>query len=231
MPALFIFLLKVNIALLVFCGGYYLVLRRLTFYTLNRIYLILSILLSTLYPFADFSAFWQRHRQMAAPVRAMALNFRTADLLTGVAQPAYWRWIEILFWAGVIVLALRLLVQFISLFKIYSKSSPGKLSGHRVRIIKGDAAPFSFGNHIYINPDNHSAADLKSILLHEQVHVSQWHTFDILLVELSVVFYWFNPGVWLMKKAVRENIEFITDSPTVKFCKRASIPKLTNTAW
>jgi bla regulator protein BlaR1 len=47
--------------------------------------------------------------------------------------------------------------------------------------------------------------------LHEQVHVNQWHTIDILLAELSSIFYWFNPGIWLMKKAVRENIEFITD--------------------
>jgi hypothetical protein len=49
------------------------------------------------------------------------------------------------------------------------------------------------------------------VLQHEQVHVSEWHTLDILLTEISAVFYWFNPGVWLMKKAVRENIEFITD--------------------
>jgi hypothetical protein len=41
--------------------------------------------------------------------------------------------------------------------------------------------------------------------------VTEWHTLDILLAEISVIFYWFNPGVWLMKKAVRENIEFITD--------------------
>jgi hypothetical protein len=40
MPALFVFLFKVNIALLLFCAGYYLVLRHLTFYTLNRIYII-----------------------------------------------------------------------------------------------------------------------------------------------------------------------------------------------
>jgi bla regulator protein BlaR1 len=38
MPALFVFLFKVNIALLLFCAGYYLVLRHLTFYTLNRAY-------------------------------------------------------------------------------------------------------------------------------------------------------------------------------------------------
>jgi bla regulator protein BlaR1 len=43
------------------------------------------------------------------------------------------------------------------------------------------------------------------------VHVKDWHTLDILLAEISTICYWFNPGVWLMKKAVKENIEFITD--------------------
>ena len=40
MPALILFLIKVNSALLLFCLGYFLVLRRLTFYTLNRVYLV-----------------------------------------------------------------------------------------------------------------------------------------------------------------------------------------------
>jgi len=73
------------------------------------------------------------------------------------------------------------------------------------------SAPFSFWQSIYINPENLNPGDLQSIIQHEQVHITEWHTLDILLAEISVIFYWFNPGVWLMKKAVRENIEFITD--------------------
>jgi bla regulator protein BlaR1 len=49
MPVLFVFLFKVNIALLLFCAGYYLVLRHLTFYTLNRAYLTVAIIFATLY--------------------------------------------------------------------------------------------------------------------------------------------------------------------------------------
>jgi bla regulator protein BlaR1 len=57
MPALFVFLFKVNIALLLFCAGYYLVLRHLTFYTLNRAYLMVAIVFATLYPKIDLSDF------------------------------------------------------------------------------------------------------------------------------------------------------------------------------
>ncbi|WP_295663975.1 M56 family peptidase [uncultured Mucilaginibacter sp.] len=116
-----------------------------------------------------------------------------------------------MFWVGAALLAMRLLMQLFSLYKMYRKSTPANIHNHQVRVIDGDSGPFSFWKSIFINPANHPPGDIKAILLHEQVHVNEWHTLDILLAELSTIFYWFNPGVWLMKRAVRENIEFITD--------------------
>jgi hypothetical protein len=213
MPALFIFLFKVNIALVLFCLGYYLVLRHLTFYTLNRIYLVIAILFSTLYPNINLSDFAQRHQQLTAPVQTVILNWKAPaeNFVKPLYQPNYWQWVELIFWAGVVLFAVRLMMQLFSLYKLYRQSRPGQVHDYPVRLIKDDISPFSFWRSIYINPTKLSPADLKSVLEHEQVHVSEWHTLDILLAELSTIFYWFNPGVWLMKKAIRENIEFITD--------------------
>ena len=213
MPTLFVFLFKVNMALLIFCAGYYLVLRHLTFYSLNRVYLITAILFASIYPKIDLTAFAQRHENIALPVQSVILNWQApaAKLVKPLTQPDYWQWATIVFWAGAALLAVRLLVQLFSLLKLHRRSTSANVLNHEVRLISGEAAPFSFWRSIYVNPANHSAADLKAILLHEQVHVNGWHTVDILLAELSSIFYWFNPGVWLMKKAVRENIEFITD--------------------
>jgi bla regulator protein BlaR1 len=210
MLALFVFLLKVNIALIAFCLGYYLVLRKLTFYTLNRAYLGLGIIFSSVYPLIDLSDFLQRYQRLAVPVQRMALNWKApAEQLA--QQPGYWYWATVIFWLGAIVFAMRLLVQLFSLYKLYRNSEPDTIQGHAVRVTDTNISPFSFWQNIYINPDNIDNADLPSILRHEQIHVKEWHTLDILLAEISVIFYWFNPGVWLMKKAVRENIEFITD--------------------
>ncbi len=213
MPTLFVFLLKVNIALVVFCLGYYLVLRRLTFYTLNRAYLCVAIIFSTLYPLVNLDGFVQRHQQLT-PVQNVILSLKApAQRIVNpiIQQPNYWYWAEALFWAGAALFALRLLMQLASLYKLYKNSKPGKVQEHDVRIINADISPFSFWQSIYINPENLNPGDLQSIIQHEQVHITEWHTLDILLAEISVIFYWFNPGVWLMKKAVRENIEFITD--------------------
>ena len=213
MPALFVFLLKVNIALLLFCAGYFLVLRHLTFYTLNRIYLVSAILFASIYPRINLDDFAQRHQQLTRPVQIVILNLRAPAeaLVKPLAQPTYWYWLEVVFWVGAVVLAIRLLMQLFSLYKLHRSSIPMMIRDHRVRIMHGDAGPFSFWQSIYVNPANHDAADLKAILQHEQVHVNEWHTLDVLLAEISTIFYWFNPGIWLMKRAVRENIEFITD--------------------
>ncbi|MCR8556090.1 M56 family metallopeptidase [Mucilaginibacter sp. BJC16-A38] len=218
MPVLFIFLLKVNVALLLFCAGYYMVLRHITFYTLNRIYLVAAILFATIYPEINLSGFLQQHEQIAKPVEAVAINWQapTTALVKPLTVPAYWNWIELIFWIGVILLALRLIMRLYSLYKLYSSSTAAQIHEHDVRLVNTDSGPFSFWKSIYVNPANIKPADLKSILMHEQVHVNEWHTLDILIAELSTIFYWFNPGVWLMKKAIRENIEFITDRKIIK---------------
>src|ERR1700712_2674302 len=125
MPALFVFLLKVNIALLLFCAGYYLVLRHLTFYTLNRVYLLAAILVSSLYPKINLLAFAQRHEQLVKP---MALNWKL--IIQPVAEPAYWQWITAVFWVGAALLTVRLIFQLLSLLKLYKNSSPALIDNH-----------------------------------------------------------------------------------------------------
>ncbi len=210
MPELFAFLLKVNIALILFCAGYYLVLRKLTFYTLNRVYLVGAIMLSSVYPFVDVSAFAQRNRHIVEPVQNVVIVWKVpAENL--IRQTAYWNWLEALFWTVAVVLAMRLMSQLFSLYNIYRRSEEREINGQRVRVVDGDISPFSFWKSIFVNPDKLSPTNLRNVIEHEQVHVKEWHTLDILLSEISVIFYWFNPGVWMMKLAIRENIEFITD--------------------
>ncbi|MDT3405517.1 TonB-dependent receptor plug domain-containing protein [Mucilaginibacter terrae] len=216
MPVLIIYLLKVNAALLLFCLGYYGVLRKLTFYTLNRVYLVTAIIFSTLYPVVNIDTLLQRHEKLSAPLKPLqtvVIDFsdRVVHITQPTAQTNYWQWIVMVFWIGVVVMACRLAAQFWSLLRIYKRSEPAQIYNQPVRIIKEDANPFSFWQSIYINPKHHAEGELRSIIAHEQIHVKQWHTLDILLAEITLVFYWFNPGVWLMKKAVAENLEFITD--------------------
>jgi hypothetical protein len=215
MPHFFIILLKINLVLILFAAAYYFILRKLTFYTINRLFLVFGILFSTVYPFIDLTDFFHQQNQQAVAF-VPEINQQVKSLMPSNLIMQYWYWISVLFYAGVLVMGVRLVIQFLSLLKIHQQSSPGMVSDFKVRVLNQPVGPFSFWQTVYINPALHNENELKTILTHEQIHVKQWHTLDIILAELSVVFYWFNPGIWLMKKAVKENLEFLTDEKILK---------------
>lgn len=208
MPEFFILLLKVNASLIIFCLAYYLILRRLTFYTLNRFFLLAGIVFSSVYPFVDPAVIFGSHKELVKPITNALPE---VYLMATESDFDYWMVGKIVFWTGVTFMAIRMLIRFYSLYKVHQQSKPGKVSEYQVRLLEGNINTFSFWRSIYLNPDLHQPKELDAVLEHEQVHVKEWHTIDILLAELSTIFYWFNPGVWYMRKAVKENVEFITD--------------------
>jgi hypothetical protein len=195
--------------LLLFAAAYYLVLRKLTFYRINRVFLMFGILFSSAYPFIDLSGIFDRHTTITAFVPEFNQDLTRFGQN---AEPLYWQVLSILFCTGVFIMALRLTMQFISLYRIHKRSDPDFAESYKLRIMKDKLSPFSFWQTIYVNPLLHKKADLDHILEHEKLHVKEWHTLDIIMAEICLVFYWFNPGIWLIKKAVKENIEFITDA-------------------
>ncbi|UUV21868.1 M56 family metallopeptidase [Paenimyroides aestuarii] len=78
-------------------------------------------------------------------------------------------------------------------------------------------SPFSFFNCIYVNANEWNQNKINtSILVHEQAHITQKHTVDILLIELIKVLFWFQPFVYQYKKLIQENHEYLADEATLK---------------
>lgn len=211
MSELLLYLIKANIALCLFYFAYQLGLRRLTFYTLNRYFLLSGIVFSSLFPLVDVNDFVNRHETLA---QQAVIYLPDLNAWQQPVQPALFsvqNLIEWVFWAGVAVMAMRLIMQLISLLFLHRKTSSANILDWRVRLMRTAMNPFSFFRHIYVNPSLHGPDELKAILQHESIHVKEWHSADVLMSELNQVFYWFNPGAWLMKTAVKENLEFLTD--------------------
>lgn len=73
-------------------------------------------------------------------------------------------------------------------------------------------SPFSFYDAIYLNEKQWNEKQIASeILYHEQGHLRQKHTLDILFVEFLKVFFWFQPFVFVMKRLIQENHEYLAD--------------------
>ncbi|SIT91254.1 M56 family metallopeptidase [Pontibacter indicus] len=217
MPTLLLYLLKANVALVLFYLAYYLVLRKLTFYHLNRLFLVFGILFSAIYPLVDLSELFSRHEELAVVQSYAIVIPEWTPTAVPEQAPAFDYWLIPvgLFWLGCGLMLLRLIVQFVSLYRIHRTSVPASYQGVAFRKVPGISEAFSFWKTIYLNPAQHKSPELESILRHEQIHVNGWHTLDVLLAEVSTVFYWFNPGVWLMKQAMKENLEFIADQHVV----------------
>ncbi len=204
-----LYILKVNITLGVFYIFYLLFLQKDTFYLWKRYYFLAALPLSFLFPLIDFSGFF-------SPVQVQTIQHITPNFPINVsgAEKQFSMQDGILFVIviGIAILFIRLGIQLVSLCEVRSKSTPEKnFNDCKIRKMHTVTNPFSFFRTIYINPALHNEEDLKAILNHEEIHVTQWHSIDIMLFETICALCWYNPLVWLLKQAVRQNIEFYTD--------------------
>ena len=207
MQDIIVYLLKANLSIILFYLGYRLLLRKLTFYNLNRFYLLFAVLFSTVYPFLDIKNWFAKREAIPAEITYIMPDWQQLP----VEEFSLWPIVGVLFWLGVAYFAVRLLIRLGSLWNIHRGSHPATWKLYHYRQVFRNVLPFSFWRNIYINVHNHGEGELGEIFEHEQIHVNELHTLDIVLAELFSVFCWFNPGVWLMRHAVHENLEFITD--------------------
>jgi hypothetical protein len=74
--------------------------------------------------------------------------------------------------------------------------------------------PFSFFGYIVVNQQQFSDEELHHIVIHESIHIKQKHSFDMLFSRIICAILWINPVVWLYRKAIIQNLEFIADHET-----------------
>jgi len=213
MNTILIYLLKVNIAIALFYIFYRLFFARDTFWKTRRLYLIASIIVSFIYPFLSIENWLQSQK----PIQTIVTTYHALPEYTVNAQQtaSNFNWLELALYVYLVVVAvlvIRLFVQLISILKIKLKSEKSILRGVEVNIVAKNITPFSFFNEIYLNPSIHQSHELEQILTHELTHVRQRHSVDVLLSELLCCVFWINPFVWLVKKEIRQNLEFLADN-------------------
>jgi hypothetical protein len=230
------YLLNVALIICTILVFYKVLLRNETFYKLNRVMLLGCLVFAFILPLIHLPQQWSFRN---APILPTSVNTTVAapasDLPATITQlgqapsitapdqhPDFFQsftftnaliWI---YWIGVAIFTINFIIQLLTL--IYRAYSLPVIKDGRFRIVElaGDQAPCSFGNNIFINPEKYDWDTYSQILLHEKIHVQQGHSYDILLAELALIFQWFNPFAWLYRKAVEDNLEFLTDNDLLK---------------
>ncbi|MBN7811090.1 hypothetical protein J0A68_08990 [Algoriphagus sp. H41] len=73
-------------------------------------------------------------------------------------------------------------------------------------------SPFSFLRYIFVSRHSFEREGISdAVFAHERCHVRERHSWDVLLVEVLLVPFWFHPGLYLARHAIRLNHEFIAD--------------------
>lgn len=215
MEAALLYLFKANVVLALFAAAYYGLLRRLTFFHLNRAYLLFALGFAAAYPLLPMPALPATATGPLPLVLLAAGPALGAVAAPGASAPAaidWWLLAGGLYAAGAVVLLLRLLVQLLSLRQMQRQAQATVVLGQPVRVVTGESGPFSFGSAIYLPAKTLADADaLPATLRHEQAHVRQWHTLDVLAWQLATALAWLNPAAWLLRRAALNNLEFLAD--------------------
>jgi TonB family protein len=217
------YILQVTICLACFYAFYHLVLHKETLFETNRVYLLVTVLISLVLPLIRI--YVQTHQQETNIVTmpyvyvGSYLNEMNDAIKVTPAQQAFpWLYIiQLIYLLGVLVTGLHLINEIVTIFTIKRKGEIKSISGHLCILSEDVKSPFSFFNTIYLPVNHHfNENELDEIISHEKAHVKSWHSIDIVFMELVCIGLWPSPMVYLFRKKLREVHEFLADAEVLK---------------
>ena len=234
-----LYFLQSAICMAFFYALYWLFLKRDTFFRVNRVFLLLTLLASILIPTLEIpfqpepqSAIENPFHVLDAVVKA-SQQYLNSNMLEEVVVTATvkkvltgYQYVGIVYIVGVFLFSIRFFRNLFQLFSWTKSSQTIREKGLRLVIMNDNYPPFSFLNSVFIGKTDYQQANFKSILAHERVHVDQLHTFDLLMIEILTVVFWLNPVVWFYKYSIREVHEYLADDKVVNEAVNANEYKM-----
>ena len=106
--------------------------------------------------------------------------------------------------------------QLVQLIRIAPKKRIG-----RFKVLKSFGESYSFGSYMFI--DEYATEDEKRLLFaHERMHAEQWHTIDMLFLELIGIIYWFYPLISFYRKALVATHEYLVDREVLTYTPKSN---------
>ncbi len=224
-----IYLLEVNTCLVALYICYALIFRRLSFFYIKRAVVLSTIFASLCIPSLQFPRMleqsklisslpvtlteWEKQIRSPKENNSSEVISNASKVLSATNHPSHqWDLITGIYLLGVCIFLLNFSRRIYSLLRIIYYAQSKYIDGYW-QILINQQYSFSFGPYIFFSKDHQSLTkeEKQMILCHEKVHVLQWHTLDILLVELLQIMCWFNPVMILIKRELRNIHEYTAD--------------------
>ena len=121
--------------------------------------------------------------------------------------------VGIVFWIYIFGAGISFFVFAAGVFRLFGwfrQARSRKENGAEVIVLPGMVSAASFGKYVVISDDDYTN-NRDEILIHEQGHRQLGHVFDLTLLTVAQVVFWFNPVIYLIKRDMREIHEYQAD--------------------
>jgi len=224
MGLFFIYSLKTAICLIAFYLVYKLLLSKETFHAFNRVVLLSVIAISIVIPWLKVTTTEQT--TLSQGMITLETLITSAEVIEEDASNNL-SVIQVLFLIyiiGVVLFFIRELVSVIRLILLMGKGTPVtsnhlaqigmKEKGIKLLVMKDDLAPFSWFRYVVMSQKD-CQDNYREILTHELAHIHLGHSWDIALCNVLIIFQWWNPASWLLKRELQNVHEFEADEAVI----------------
>jgi TonB family protein len=216
METFVLYQVKSAFCLSLFCIVYLLLVRNLTFYRLNRFYLLSAIALSVVIPAIHIELFAAKPVAMANIVLDTLFVNDTYPLQTTSQTSSWSSLVAYGYFAVALLFAGFFIYQVLGLLTLFRRHGIKRRKGFFLVTIPDTLPAFSFFNVLFINES--VAADEKGnpVIQHELAHARQFHSADILLIECVKILQWFNPFIYIVQRFLKETHEYLADEAVLE---------------
>ena len=215
------FLVESNIALMICWLFYRTTLRHDYHFQAGRIFLLFSVVFSFAIPFVSIdipsAPSIPTLPTLRLPEVIIAGNIQAAN--TGITWS---QWLLIFYGLVAGILTVLVIIRSFRLFRMVHHVGHGRSNHGQFILVQtfNGMGTFSFFHYLFLDMSVHlSEEERDQVILHESVHIRQWHSFDRLLLEFICAVFWFNPTAWWVRKELANLHEYIADQKVVNhFC-------------
>jgi bla regulator protein blaR1 len=217
------YFIKVILGSALFIIAYKALLEKEKLLHFNRFYLLVCLLLPFILPFVT----WQFNTNTVSPIEAVMaeINFFTKVIsVEATAAPTgnhFWPLAFVAVYCSIsFILLLRFVRNITSILRKRKHRPKLSYNGTTIVLLQHNLPPHSFLNHIFLSKADYENGQIENeVLQHELLHVKQKHSYDVLFIELLQVFFWFNPFLFLYKRYILLNHEFLADAYVIHGCR------------
>ncbi len=211
-----VYLLKSSACLAIFLMFYQLLLEKERMHVFKRYYLLVSMIVALIIPALVFVEYVE-----VAPITSVVTTIpgelSTTEMLQMETSTEY---LPLILWAiyllGAGIFGLQFLRNLTGIFKRIHNNPKNKRRNIIQVLLHNPVIPHTFFKYVFLNRQQLEAKQIpEAVLLHEEAHATQKHSLDVLFVELLQLLFWFNPLLYVAKKAIKLNHEFLADQAVV----------------